>query len=131
MTGLFGSIDLGRQALDYHLERQNVLASNVANVDTPGFRPLELVRETGEASELTLRMAATDDSHVGGVRHGASERLAVAEEAVVQPGGDENSVSLVRELAKVAANNLRYESAAQVVQMHLGSLRYAASDGVG
>lgn len=131
MTGIFGSVDLGRQALDYHLERHNVLSGNVANVETPGFRPLELVRTSGGESGLSLPMSATDGSHLGGPRGAGEDRLEVADERVVQPGGDENSVSLERELAKVAANHLRYESAAQVVQMHLGTLRYAASDGVG
>ena len=66
MIPIFQSVALTHRALDYHLERQNVLASNVANVDTPGFRPLELVREdVPEAEQGTLRLETTNAAHVG------------------------------------------------------------------
>ncbi len=122
---MFGSVDLGARALDYHLERHNLLSSNVANVETPGFRPLELLRQPAGESGLSLPMAATRAGHVG-FASASGDHLSVTTETVVQPGGDDNSVSLERELAKVGANRLRYESAAQIVQMHLGTLRYAA-----
>ena len=53
----------------------------------------------------------------------ASER-----EQVIQPGGDGNTVSLEREMAKVAANDLRYQAVGRIVRQQLGLLRYAAAD---
>ncbi len=127
---LFQSVALSHRALDYHLERQNVLASNVANVDTPGFRPQELVREDLPSEERgRLRLSTTDGAHVGGTRGSEAFRLAEAEEQVVNPGNDGNSVSLEREMSKVAANQLRYEGAIRIVRSQLGLLRYAANDG--
>jgi flagellar basal body rod protein FlgB len=38
---------------------------------------------------------------------------------------------LERELSRVAANHLRYEGVARLVQMQIGTLRYAANDGSG
>jgi len=37
------------------------------------------------------------------------------EEQVVEPGADGNSVSLEREMSKLAANDLRYDGAAKLV----------------
>ncbi|MEC7518364.1 MAG: flagellar basal body rod protein FlgB [Myxococcota bacterium] len=131
MIPIFQSVALTHRALDYHLERQNVLASNVANVDTPGFRPLELVREdVPTEAPGTLRLETTHGAHVG--QSGDATRpfvLTESEEQVVNPGNDGNAVSLEREMSKVAANNIRYEGAVRIVRSQLGLLRYAANDG--
>lgn len=131
MTALFNSVALSHRALSYHLERQNVLASNVANVDTPGFRPMELVREDTPATEGgRLRLTATHAGHLGGRRGELGPfRLAESEERVINPGNDGNAVSLEREMSKVAANQLRYEGAIRIVRSQLAQLRYAANDG--
>jgi flagellar basal-body rod protein FlgB len=129
VSGIFGLVHVGHRALDYHLERHNVLASNVANVDTPGFRPQELVRETHQSTRMSLPMVATQPEHFGLHQQADTQSFDVADERVVNGGNDENEVSLERELSKLGANHLRYESAAKLVQMQLGQLRYVASDG--
>lgn len=111
------------------MERHNVLASNVANIDTPGFDPSELVRNVEDPLQ-TGAPAATHRSHIGqrSVRDAqTSERF----EQVVRAGGDGNSVSLEREMAKVSANDLRFEAIGKMVRAQLGALRYAASDANG
>lgn len=128
MVAMFGSVDLGRRTLDYQLERHNVLASNVANIETPGFLPHELLRAPEEATGAHLR--TTDPHHLAGPGASGPE-WSTATETVVTPGNDGNAVSLERELSRVAANHLRYEGVARLVQMHLGALRYAANDGSG
>jgi flagellar basal-body rod protein FlgB len=128
---LFRDIEIGRRTLDYHLERHNVLAGNVANADTPGFRPLELVQPEQSEFASRVHVHATHASHLTHP-HGVTDAgFEVAPERVVNPGGDGNSVSLEHELAKLSANHVRYESAARIVQMQLGGLRYAANDGSG
>ncbi|MEM7449035.1 MAG: flagellar basal body rod protein FlgB [Myxococcota bacterium] len=127
MSQFFGPIDDLQSALDYHLERHNVLASNVANIDTPGFRPLELVRVSVDNDDNQLSVQRTHEDHLRlPGRQQAGE--AVLEEQVVQPGADDNAVSLEREMSKVAANDLRYDAASRIVRLHIGMLRYAATD---
>ncbi|MBN8614152.1 MAG: flagellar basal body rod protein FlgB [Deltaproteobacteria bacterium] len=129
---IFRGVDAGQRALDYHLERANVLAGNVANIDTPGYRPRELVRPAEARSTTRLPLAVTSPEHVSSTRAvGASGETEVIEEGVASPGNDENAVSLEHELAKMSANQLRYDGAARLVQMQLGQLRYAANDGNG
>jgi flagellar basal-body rod protein FlgB len=131
MVDLFRGVEIGHRALDYHLERHNVLAGNVANVDTPGFRPLDLTRAEETSSAFSASLARTDAGHLRGgsaIDHGG---FSVAEEQGIHAGNDENAVSLEHELAKLSANHIRYESAARLVQMQLGQLRYAANDGTG
>ncbi|MEM9068643.1 MAG: flagellar basal body rod protein FlgB [Myxococcota bacterium] len=126
---LFNAVDIAHRGLNYHLRRHNVLASNVANIDTPGFRPMELIRET-EGTQRGLRTERTQPGHLRS-HAGGDETFSEARERVVQPGSDGNAVSLEREMAKVAANDLRYEAIGRMVRAHLGALRYAATDGQG
>jgi flagellar biosynthesis protein FlhB len=53
-------------SLDYHLERQNVLASNIAHVDTPGFHPKDLERVEGAAFQqvMGVTMGRTNAAHI-------------------------------------------------------------------
>jgi flagellar basal-body rod protein FlgB len=129
VTDFFHTIHSLHRALDYHLERQNVIASNLANVETPGFRAHELLREV-EESENRLAPTRTDASHL---RAGGSsgETTELIEDTTVVPGNDGNTVSLEREMSKLAANDLRYASAGRMVARQLALLRYAANDAHG
>lgn len=129
VVAMFSNVEVGRATLDYHLERHNVLAGNVANLETPGFVPHELVRPA-EAASTTTGLRTTHSGHIALGRE-AGEVYEVTTEEVVQPGNDGNAVSLERELSRVAANHLRYEGVARLVQMQIGTLRYAANDGTG
>lgn len=131
---IFDALGPGSRALDYHLRRHNVLSSNLANADTPGFRPLELVRQAPGAPNA-LSLDRRHEAHRTAGEMTAGEMTEgepdVAVERVIQPGGDGNAVSLEREMAKVAANDLRYQGVAKSIRHHLGMLRYAANDGNG
>lgn len=139
MPGIFHSVELQRRALDYHVERHNVLASNVANVDTPGFRPLELLRTdvseepaANVAPAATLAATAQDhyitETTLLGRDDSGPPSMEVLEDRTAPVGADGNAVSLEREMAKLSANDLRFEGAAKIVAAQLAGLRYAASD---
>ncbi|MDB4977048.1 MAG: Flagellar basal-body rod protein FlgB [Myxococcaceae bacterium] len=130
MSDLFRSVDRLRSSLDYHMSRHNVLSSNVANAETPGFRPLELLRDTPAESAPTLPMAATSEGHVG-VANEEAARYETREDRDTLPGANGNAVALEHEMSKLAANDIRFEGAVKIVSHQLGMLRYAANDGSG
>lgn len=117
-------IDALSAALTYHRERHTVLAGNIANLDTPGFRPLDLTRITpGDASTLT----ATSSGHI--TTQQASQTITSFDDGGSMQGADGNAVSLERELGKIDANRARYATATELVSRRLALLRYAAGDG--
>ncbi len=128
MSSLFTGVDRVSHALNYHLERHNILASNVANIETPGFRPLELVRQERGGANGNLRLAGTDERHLGSAPGGGQPGFEAQIDATAPVGTDGNGVALEREMAKVAANDLRYEGAVRVINRRLTMIRYAASD---
>ncbi len=134
MIDLFGNLQTLHQALDYHLERHNILASNVAHVDTPGYRPHDLARvdPTQFSAVFNVALQRTAEGHLPGVTDG-SQSLAgrVFEDSSAGFGNDGNAVSLDREATKLAANHLRYDVVSTIVASHIKGLMYAANDGRG
>jgi len=116
MAGLFDSVGALQGALSFHRARQMVLAGNVANVDTPGYKPLDLERVGGGSTQ-----------QAGGVR----DSYRVFEDSSGLQDADGNAVNLERELAKVDANRVRFNTASALVSRRIALLKYAAADGIG
>ncbi len=125
---LFSGISTLEQALDYHLDRGIVLNSNVANVDTPGYQPVDL----GFLPSPTpgpVPLLATDPGHIDPDARPAM--MVPFSDPIISPGNDQNAVDMDRELAKTAANTIRYNIATELAARRLGMLKYAAGDGSG
>jgi flagellar basal-body rod protein FlgB len=106
----FGSINTMQAALTFHRERHTVLAGNIANIDTPGYKPVDLDRSVDPQTGAATDIHQFDDTG-----------------PLVGPDG--NGVSLERELAKIDANRTRYATTAELVSRRFALLRYAAGDG--
>ncbi len=132
MAAIFGVIAPLQNALDYHMSRHNVLASNVAHVDTPGYRPVDLARIDTEGFEAALEVSLrrTAGAHMAGDQDEDLGRVGrTFEDLSAGAGRDGNYVSLDREAAKVASNHLRFEVVSAIVSAELRQLLFAASDG--
>jgi flagellar basal-body rod protein FlgB len=131
MSDLFRGVDGQRRALDFHLSRHNVLASNLANAETPGFKPLELLRELDKSGTGAVQLNVSNEGHFATSGAGASEEYVAREDQTAAPGANGNAVSLEHEMSKLAANDIRFEGAVKIVAQQLAMLRYAANDGTG
>lgn len=135
MSDLFSAVGSLHAALDYHLERHTVLSSNVAHVDTPGFHPHDLRRVENVDnfdSALSVAMERTNAAHFQTPNADAAALEGrIFEDLSAGAGNDGNYVSLDREAAKVAANQLRYDVVSAVVSAELHQLSYAAGDAKG
>lgn len=124
-----------RTRMQWHQERQRVLAGNVANADTPGFRPRDLVPpkfdRAAPAATASLALARTDTGHqvasAGGVGGGSQFTSARNSGQEIRPAG--NAVSLEDEMIKVAANQMDYQAATAVYSRSLGLIKMALGKG--
>lgn len=130
MTGIFSHVAPMRYALDFHMERHNLLTANVAHVDTPRYKPSDLARigEGGFEQAMQVALSRTHDAHLG---TNASQPLVgrVFQDLSAGGGADGNFVSLDREAGKLAANRLRYDIVSVLVKSQLDGLMQAAGDG--
>ncbi len=134
MIDLFGNLQTLHQALDYHLERHNILASNVAHVDTPGYRPHDLARvdPTQFSAVFNVALQRTAEGHLPGATDSSQSQVGrIFEDSAAGFGNDGNAVSLDREATKLAANHLRYDVVSTIVASQIKGLMYAANDGRG
>lgn len=132
MIDLFAGVNPLHASLDYHLERQNLLASNIAHVDTPGYRPKDLERVDGAGFQqvMGVTMGRTNAAHIaseGGTSVPQVGRVFTDEAA--GGGADGNFVSLEREAGKLASNQVRYDFVSVIVSSELRGLLWAAQDG--
>jgi flagellar basal-body rod protein FlgB len=106
------------RALDAAALRQTVHATNVANVDTEGYRRLEVVY-SAELQRL----------NAGGPAIDTREALAWAQVEPEVVESAEARVRLDQEMAHMAENAVRYQALLGAIERTLGMLRYAARDG--
>jgi flagellar basal-body rod protein FlgB len=118
------SVDTMTAALTFHRERHTVLAGNIANLDTPGYRPHDLTRTTPTDASV---MATTAEGHIASTP--GSTSVATFDDGGALQTPDGNAVSLERELGKIDANRARYATTTELVSRRLALLRYAAGDG--
>ena len=121
---LTSGLDLHANALIVRAERQRVIASNIANADTPGYAARDVnFKDAMAAATGASRLAGSANSPVAqSSTHpahipignsatgslGSGSTLAYAVQS--QPAMDNNSVDLDRERANFVDNAVRYES---------------------
>lgn len=113
-----------RTKMQWHQERQRVLAENVSNADTPNFRPRDLAPlKPAPGASGALALARTNSSHLA--LGGAAAQFDPAREGKleVRPAG--NAVDLETEMMKVAANQMDYQAATTLYSRSLGLLKTA------
>lgn len=128
-----------QSSLDIRLQRQNVLNGNLANVDTPGYRPRDLDFNAAmkaasvSASSVHTPVAPVAEGHipvhVGGLT--ADAESFVTTEQGAQSGLDGNGVDLDKTMVELSRNGLLYGASARAASKKLAILKYVASDGVG
>ncbi len=114
-----------RTRMQWQQERQRILAENVANADTPGYRPNDLAEpkfNLPAPGPGPLQLVRTDPAHLAGSAAG-SRFQSNSQAYQVRPAG--NAVSLEDEMLKVAANQMDYQAAASLYSRGLGLLKTA------
>jgi flagellar basal-body rod protein FlgB len=115
-----------RTRMQWHQERQHILAQNVANADTPNYRPLDLAPPTFDdhLTRSAVGLARTEPGHIAGDADDGS-RFAAASNLryEVRPGG--NAVTHEDEMMKVASNQMDFEAVAQLYTHSLALIKIA------
>ncbi len=113
--------------------RHNVISSNVANAETPGYQAKKLDFENALSRALTVEDMApggNDPNHfMTGPGAISKVRADIYENPDVSVNNDGNTVDLEREMSSLAENSIMYKAAVQLINKKMAALRYAATDG--
>lgn len=111
---------LHQAALNLRAARQELLASNIANADTPNYKARDIDFASALQGALTgsgdkLNVATTSAAHLSGVSGQSVMGSPVMYRTPVQPSADGNTVDMDVERAQFADNALRYEASVRFV----------------
>jgi flagellar basal-body rod protein FlgB len=116
-----------RTRMHWHQERQRLLAENVANADTPSYRPRDLTPlqfDRTRSTPAAVSLERTASAHL------ATAGAVTAPFAAARLGGSElrpsgNAVNLEEEMIKIAANQMDYKAATTLYTRGLGLIKTA------
>jgi flagellar basal-body rod protein FlgB len=119
-------------SLNLRQMRQEVLSSNVANADTPGYKAKRVDFEDALQRALdvdgNLEMLTSEDEHFD-VGNGGFDNL--QPQIYDDPNGivseDGNTVDRDSELAKMAENKILFDASVKLMNKKLGMLKYTIS----
>lgn len=129
LNRLSASLEFQTQALALRSERQRLIASNIANADTPGYqareidfaRTLQQMTGAGAAIGAPAMLKGTDGRHLAtGGTSAAMRDSQLLYAAPSQTNLDANTVDMDRERASFADNAVKYEATLRFIN---GSVR--------
>jgi flagellar basal-body rod protein FlgB len=120
-------------ALNFREMRQELISSNVANANTPGFKAKKLDFEEALARALDvdgqMNMHASDDRHFN-VGNGGFNNL--EPEIYDDPNGvvseNGNTVDVESEMARMNENKIMYDALVQLINKKMGLMKYAITN---
>ncbi len=132
------------RAADACTMRHRAIANNIANVNTPGYKAKDVVFEeklkrylglegsSGGRTGGRIELARTNRGHIGSSRSGLGgaglePEMVVNEDTRIRPDG--NNVDIDLEMAKLAENEIRYNSILSVIDRRFRILEYVISEG--
>ncbi len=126
----FQSLGYHEQALQVRAQRNRVLASNIANADTPNFKARDIdfadTMKAVQTSSFNLqRTSALHQQAWSTTTSGAQLKYRVP----TQPSMDGNTVQTDVEQAQFAENALQYRASLTFIDGQIKTLRYALKGG--
>jgi flagellar basal-body rod protein FlgB len=131
-----GTISTLSRSLDLRARKHELILNNVANADTPNYKPFalnveEALQKDSQAVPLT-QMQRTDEGHLPAQEvpfddEPASTASAADDSLLLR--GDRNGVDIDAEMTALAKNSLLYKASAQLVASKLKGLKTAITGG--
>jgi flagellar basal-body rod protein FlgB len=125
LNRLTDALDFQAQALNLRSERQRLIASNIANADTPGYVARDMnfaqaLRNATGSMQPAATLSASQPGHITG--NGATDGASFSTlnyAAPSQTNLDRNTVDMDRERASFADNTVKYEATLRFIGMQV------------
>jgi flagellar basal-body rod protein FlgB len=122
------------RSLDFRSRKHEMILDNVANADTPNFKPFamnveeEMQRDVETRS--SFRLQRTDERHLED-RQGFDDRIAATtrNSDPLLLRGDQNGVDIDLEMTALAKNSLLYKASAQIIASKFRGLKRVITGG--
>ena len=130
-----GTVSTLSRSLDLRARKHEMTLNNVANADTPDFKPfvmnIEQALQQNTQATSSTQLQRTDEQHFPSAQQpdDPSTLTASAGDDPLLFRGDGNGVDIDREMAALAKNSLLYKASAQIVASKFRGLKHVISGG--
>lgn len=135
MANLVADLSVMTKALGLRAERQQVLASNIANADTPYYKARDFdfakAMQSAAAGRSGLEMAQTSSAHLAGNAGSGSGSVNLQYRRETQSAVDGNTVDMDVERSQITENSLQYEVLTRLITDRIQGMRTALSSNQG
>jgi len=123
--------------MDLAVRRQKLIASNLSNVDTPGYKTVDIDFEQELQSQVAgsagqgISMAVTDTRHLAtssGPHQGGPTAQAREVEGLTLRN-DLNNVNIDREMSELSTNAMKFAAVSQMIAGKFRTLKAAITEG--
>jgi len=123
-TRLDKEVGFMEQGLRLRSQRQQVLATNIANADTPNYKAQDLdfnqaLKSALSGTSSSSGLVATNPRHVTDVTQGSA---LVQARKQLQSSADGNTVDMDVEQSQFAENALQYETLVSIINSHFKNI---------
>ena len=122
------------KVLDLRAQKAQVISSNIANAETPGYSSSQFDFEEDLANAIrknnTITLSTSNERHIpiGPANFNSVSGKIITEQD--QTGiGDGNGVSVDQEMLALSENELLYETTAQLLKKKMSMLKHVISGG--
>ena len=127
---LFGSI---KTRISWATQRQEILAHNIANANTPEYRPSDLrafdFKGIMRRQTVQLNMVTTNEAHEGGSRKRIRDFDERLERLPYETAPDGNAVVLEEQMTKLNETSISHQLAGSLYKKHMQMLKMALGRG--
>lgn len=129
MASLESSLSVYQQAISLRTQRHEVLASNIANADTPNYKARDFDFTSSMQNAMAGRglgamaMTTTSRAHLGGGSGRA--QAALQYRSTTQSAADGNTVDMDVERGQMAENAIQYQILTQLISEKIKGVRNA------
>lgn len=123
LDNMFG---IHEEAIKLRARRSEVLASNLANADTPGYkaRDFDFKAMLRKEVQQPVRLASTHSAHIR-TDKGLVASTQMGYRIPHQPSVDGNTVEAEREQSEFSANAMRYQASLRFLDSRVKGLKLA------
>jgi len=122
--------------MDLAVRRQKLIASNLSNVDTPGYKTVDIDFEQELQSQMAgsagqgISMAVTDTRHLATSSRAQGGLPAQAREVEgLTLRNDLNNVNIDREMSELSTNAMKFSAVSQMIAGKFRTLKAAITEG--
>lgn len=134
---LFSNINILQRSLDLSSTRQRLISNNISNVDTPGYKTMDVsfndvlnTKKENISKDMNFRGNRSDSRHfIIGLNQDNSYQPKIITQDDTSVLINENNVDIDYQQSILAENNIYYNSLAEIVSKEFSMLRYVITEG--